>query len=569
MSRSLSPSSSLESLRREARRWLKAISAGDSSALARYRSLYPESGPPRLRTVQQALAREHGFASWTALKQDLEDRARSYTERVRLFLEKSVNRYGTDPATQKWGDYESDGPHRGALAARLLARHPEIAQDSLDAAVAAHHLESVRAFLARNPALAQERSPFDGWTPLLRLAYARIPLEGAAHALEIARLLLDAGADPDAGWPQAPEFNALVGVIGQGEHGQAPHPQAEAFARLLIARGADPFVPQGLYNTSLGPDSSFWLDFFWEACAQRGETSRWTGPAPPALGAEKIPSALDYLLGNAVPHHPERIRWLLAHGADARGIHFYSREPVIKHAILAGREDVVALLMQHGAERPVLSAGEELVIAMRRGHLEQMRILTAAHPDLLRDPEMMFIAIQSASPAVVETLLDLGVPVDIADTCGQTPLHCAADCNAVDIARLLIARGAAIDPLEQRHGGSPLTHALYHEHAEMSALLIPLSQNFRGLCYAGAADRLRELLTVEPDRVHREDRPGETALFCLPEEEDKAVEIAELLLSFGADPRFRNPQGRTPAEVARRRGLDEAAALIEEAASAG
>jgi uncharacterized protein len=91
------------------------------------------------------------------------------------------------------------------------------------------------------------------------------------------------------------------------------------------------------------------------------------------------------------------------------------------------------------------------------------------------------------------------------------------------------------------------------------------SRNFRGLCYSGAVDRLRELLVQEPDRANREDRPGEPALFCLPENEEKAVEVAELLLSFGADPSFRNPVGQTPAEVARHRGLDDASAVIEDA----
>jgi ankyrin repeat protein len=96
----------------------------------------------------------------------------------------------------------------------------------------------------------------------------------------------------------------------------------------------------------------------------------------------------------------------------------------------------------------------------------------------------------------------------------------------------------------------------------MIALLVPVSRHFRGLCFAGAIDRVRELLLEEPDRANREDRRGEPALFCLPDDEERAVELAELLLSFGADPAFRNPLGQTPAEAARRRGLDDAADLL-------
>ena len=126
MPRSLSPASNLDVLRGEAKRWRKAINAGDLEAVSRFRCAVPDqTGIPKLRQVQHALAREYGFSSWAALKQEIEDRARTSEERVRLFLEKSVNRYGTSPFTQKWGGYEKDGPSRGALAARLLARHPD------------------------------------------------------------------------------------------------------------------------------------------------------------------------------------------------------------------------------------------------------------------------------------------------------------------------------------------------------------------------------------------------------------------------------------------------------------
>jgi ankyrin repeat protein len=570
MPRSLSPNSNIEALRREAKRWLKSIAGGDAEAADRFRQAFPgHTETPKLREVQQALAREYSFPSWAALRQEIEDRARTTAERVQLFLEKSVNRYGVAPSTRKWGDYERDGSGRGALAARLLARHPEIAHASIHTAVTAHDIDAVRAFLAKNSGLAHDRSSFDGWTPLLRLAYTRLPVEAVStNALAIANLLLDAGADPDASWSDgANEFNALVGVIGNGEGEQAAHPEAEAFARLLIGRGADPFVPQALYNTSLGPDSTFWLELLWSESHKRGETHKWTGPAPVELGGQNIPSALAYLLGNAVPNHIQRVHWLLEHGADARGINFYSREPVIKRALLAGREDVAELLVRHGATRPRLSDKESFLAAVTSGEVAEIGRLALMHPEFLGHHEPMFAVIRRRRADTAEVLLDLGMSPDVGDEQNFRALHYTTHCGATEIARLLISRGAEIDPFELRHGGTPLTHAAYHQRRDMIEVLAPHSRNFRGLCFAGAVGRLRELLAAEPDRANCQDRPGEPALFCLPDDADQAVEIAELLLSFGADPTFRNPLGQTPAQAARRRGLDDAAALMEDAES--
>ena len=121
MPRFLSASSSLDVLRGDAKRWLRALAAGDLEALQRFRVVFPNhTGDPKLRQVQHALAREHGFSSWAALKQEIEDRARSFADRVRLFLEKSVNRYSTDPATQR---------------ARILARGT-MTNEALDAILA-------------------------------------------------------------------------------------------------------------------------------------------------------------------------------------------------------------------------------------------------------------------------------------------------------------------------------------------------------------------------------------------------------------------------------------------------
>jgi hypothetical protein len=65
----------LESLKKEARRWLNALRDADPAARARLARVFPDApAAPTLRDVQLALAREHGFAGWPLLKQAIERR---------------------------------------------------------------------------------------------------------------------------------------------------------------------------------------------------------------------------------------------------------------------------------------------------------------------------------------------------------------------------------------------------------------------------------------------------------------------------------------------------------------
>ena len=55
-------------LRKEAKRWLKALRANDPDARARLTRAYPNAPAlPVLRDVQHALAREHGYDNWAAM----------------------------------------------------------------------------------------------------------------------------------------------------------------------------------------------------------------------------------------------------------------------------------------------------------------------------------------------------------------------------------------------------------------------------------------------------------------------------------------------------------------------
>ena len=78
------------------------------------------------------------------------------------------------------------------------------------------------------------------------------------------------------------------------------------------------------------------------------------------------------------------------------------------------------------------------------------------------------------------------------------------------------------------------------------------------------------MLDAEPSLAnhHLPEDAAPTPLYCLPDDEDAAVDAVRILLAHGADPSVRNGKGHVAAGAARARGLDEAAEIIEGAGHA-
>lgn len=80
MQRKLTSATTLDNLRREAGRWLKALRQNEPGANERLAMAYPKHrGTPVLRDVQHALAREYGFENWKELKAAIQAMSRSRT----------------------------------------------------------------------------------------------------------------------------------------------------------------------------------------------------------------------------------------------------------------------------------------------------------------------------------------------------------------------------------------------------------------------------------------------------------------------------------------------------------
>ena len=262
------------------------------------------------------LAREHGFANWA--------RMRRY---VQIVTERAWRPGRPAPLDEPRADrflrvacltYSADERADRAGAAQLLAEHPELPSESLFVASACADVDEVRRHLAARQMAASITGGPHGWSPLLYQAYARHnPGVELAATLETARLLLDAGADPNDGrfWHALPTpFTVLTGVLGYGERRQPWHPHAIAFARLLLGAGADPNDGQALYNRMFGTNDDH-LVLLFEFGLGRNAPGPW-----------------HRLLGEALEPPTEMLRSLLA------------------WAIIHDQRDRVALLAEHGVD---------------------------------------------------------------------------------------------------------------------------------------------------------------------------------------------------------------------------
>lgn len=560
MHRQLTARSSLENLKKDAKRWLNALRAKDAEAWERLRAAWPDAPTePGLRDVQHALAREYGAEGWGQLKEKLDEvllASRSRAELVEEFLEHACIHYGIRPGTSTWNRIYMDSPSRWRYAAKILERHPWIVSYSIHTAVVSGNLAEVQRLLAARPAAVTEKGGLQQWEPLLYVCFGRLPTPVAAeNSVAIVRALIDAGADQHVYFTDGENrFWPLTGAIGGGEFAQPPHAQAGGLATLLIDRGFDPYEPQAMYNTSLGEDDIFWLQFLYERSAQRNETRKWVEPSStwPRIGM------LTYLLSNAVTRNAvRRASWLLERGADARSAHHHTKRNLHSEALIHGFVEMAELLARFGATQETLSGRDAFQAACMRLDRQAAEALAKQHPEYLRYAEPLKLAAAKDNVAVATFLLDFGVSPNVADITNFRPLHAAAAHGSLRVATLLIERGADIDPIEAKFKGVPLGWAFHGNQHAMLSMLGKLSRHLPMLIHAGNVDRVRELLNTDPALAK-----DSSLLFDLPDDDDRAAELAHLLVTHGADPTVKNPEGQTPGELAEKHGLEATADVL-------
>jgi len=595
MPRRLTPQSTLDNLKKEAKRWLRALRNNVADARARLERAVPNAPAlPTLRDVQQALAREHGVAGWAALKELLAGRRHVDTPPDNL-----VNRFLENACPDH---HVRGGPaHVRArhTALRLLERHPEIAHASLATQVVCGDIAGVETALTARPEAATERVSAPsaerskpggggrwlqrdmdrdlgnkGWEPLLYLCFTRLPMAATNdNALTMAGMLLDQGADPNAFFMAGDSrYTPLVGAIGEGEEDRPAHPHRDALVRLLLERGAEPYDMQVVYNIHFHGAVLWFLELIHERSVQLGRGADWDDPEWKMLDMGGYGNGARWHLWVAITHNDIRLaKWCLTHGASpdpapprAKTL---PQRSMYEEAVRRGCPEIAELLVQHGAPRiPIaLESIERFSGAVFRLDREAAQAELAGNPALLGDARPMLEAARRDRVDVIELLLDLGVSTNVENDKGERPLHAAAYANALQAAALLIARGAEIDPVETNWNNTPLASAIYAQHQPMIDLLGRHSRDMWELVYSGQMARIRELLAENPG-LAKLSGGGHTLLMWLPPHDERvALAIAELLLDYGADASVRNNEGQTAADRAAAQGMTDLAARLQEA----
>ena len=188
MPRKLTATTTLANLRREAKRWLKALRQDDPQARRRFETAYPE-GPvePALRDVQHALAREYEFENWTQVKQALaalqscgappqpvhQRKPEDYQQAAADFVSAFE---GDVAALERLNRHYGRSFTREDLGAEIWRRVYAFRQRSFREPKRYLKLEEAQTVVAQD-------AGFSGWSALMEAAAAGTPPQGAPYVI--------------------------------------------------------------------------------------------------------------------------------------------------------------------------------------------------------------------------------------------------------------------------------------------------------------------------------------------------------------------------------------------------
>ena len=484
--RPLPTNASLENLRKQAKSLLKAAEANEANALSEFLAVgLPRHGSALLLSDSQfVIARRYGFPSWSKLKQHVEviveysawpkdftaaDEASTMADRFISFA--CLN-------------YASDHTSRREKARDLFASNPALGHENIYAGATVGDHVFVKRLLQDQPALAITRGGPHNWEPLLYATYSRLNSSRKEDStLEVARVLLDHGADPNAGflWDGVYLFTALTGVFGEGERGplhQPEHQYCTELARLLLQAGADPNDSQTLYNRMFTGGTRH-LELLFEFGLGELSNGAWYRrlgdqlESPEELIRQQVAWAAKY-------NQRRRMQLLIEHGVDLDGLDSRFKKTPYELAVLSGNTAMAELLLAHGAKTSVLSPIEAFSAACLGADVSRAEALLAKHPAMLEElgptrAELLNLAAESGKQDAIRLMHRLGFNLN--ERKRTVALHSAAMSGNLVMVKLLIELGADPSVRDEEFNATPLGWAEFSQHTAVADYLRTLEKD--------------------------------------------------------------------------------------------
>ncbi len=463
---------SLEHLKAQARDLLGFVRQGEESAIERVNETSSrthridvskeEHRVFKISDAQRVIAREYGLPSWPKLKREVERRTLTLDEKIVAFV---------TAATQGRPDQ----------AKALLEDEPRVKGASLYTTSVLGNHDILKTAIQDDPSIAKLQGGPRGndWTLLHYVSFSCLgtnDVEISKGLTQCARILLEAGADPNASWSSPPWPDAKLRPL-YGAAGETNQPEV---AKLLIEAGAILNDEESIYHA---------CEHYYLECM---EILKDAGAELSSGGDLYGNSPLYFLMGfNAFSGSwktaRQAILWLLAQGVDPNILNMKDKRETALHLAVETRKDteIVTALLEagadsnlrrmdgatpyqlaikfglsdqanimrlYGAEEKELDPGDALISACFNENYDEATAILKSNENLLsrlteEQRKSVGLAAVNNQPKIIELLAKAGFSINFIGTkdWDATPLHWASWHGQWKAVQKLLELGADIE----------------------------------------------------------------------------------------------------------------------------